>query len=264
LQYQWLRDNSPMLQATNPFLTISNAQTTDAGGYSTVVSGGGIQVTSAVATLAVMTIGQALNCPELEFSSWFTYSTPGGWQASGISNAWKYQTNITHDGMAGIQSLTLSAPALSVNPYSFLQTRLRGPGRLVFYGQGGATVTTSNGAMATWNGASLQPYEIEIADGWQTVTWQAYCVPGTIIVLDSFRFEPATPVFTANGARFSSGGGFQCPLQMNSTNVPFRIEWSADLKNWQPLIEITNYQDGLLLEDNAGATNACRFYRAVK
>ncbi|MBI4658430.1 MAG: immunoglobulin domain-containing protein [Verrucomicrobia bacterium] len=51
--YQWRKGTTPIPNATNPHLTLSNVQASDAGSYSVVVTSGAESVSSAAATLTV-------------------------------------------------------------------------------------------------------------------------------------------------------------------------------------------------------------------
>lgn len=83
-------------------------------------------------------------------------------------------------------------------------------------------------------------------------------------MLADLRYIASTPVFTVEGSRYSATGGFQATLRVSSTNEPFRLEWSEDLKNWKPWLTVSNFQNAVIISD-PGATNRTRsFYRAVK
>jgi hypothetical protein len=53
LQYQWFRNNNPLLNQTNASLTVTNVQVTDGGAYTVVVSD---NVGSALSVIALMNI----------------------------------------------------------------------------------------------------------------------------------------------------------------------------------------------------------------
>ena len=83
-------------------------------------------------------------------------------------------------------------------------------------------------------------------------------------MLADFRYVPSTPVFAVEGARYSATSGFQGTLRVSSTNEPFRLEWSEDLRTWTPWLTVSNFQNAITISD-PGATNRSRsFYRAVK
>jgi len=71
---------------------------------------------------------------------------------------------------------------------------------------------------------------------------------------------PAPPFFT--GAAFAPGGGLQLQLQ-GSTNIPFGLQVSTNLVNWQPLNAPGVLSNGLWFfqDTNTGALPR-RFYRA--
>jgi len=63
LFYQWLRNGTAVLQATNDSFTITNVQIFDAGGYTVIVSNSVGSVTSVVARLTVDRIWSSASSP---------------------------------------------------------------------------------------------------------------------------------------------------------------------------------------------------------
>ena len=115
LYYQWQFYGTNIAKATNVSFSLSNAQFTNSGIYSVVVSNAFGSVTGVVATLTVMDLGLALNATNL---TWTT----------GSSYPWLPETATNHDGVAAAQSGSAPFPQ-----YSTLQTTVTGPGTLTFW-----------------------------------------------------------------------------------------------------------------------------------
>ena len=115
LYYQWLFCGTNIAKATNVSFSLTNAQFTNSGIYSVVVSNAFGSVTGLVATLTVMDLGIALNATNL---TWTTSS----------SYPWFPETATNHDGVAAAQTSSTPFPQ-----YSTLQTLVTGPGTLTFW-----------------------------------------------------------------------------------------------------------------------------------
>jgi hypothetical protein len=123
LTYQWRFNDQVLSGATSASLTLNNVQLSDAGDYTVVVTNAAGTVTSAGATLAVvsgLTLGEALDAPELVW-------TTGG------DVPWFAQTSVTHDGVDAAQS-----GAIAESQQSCLETTLIGPGMLTFWWRTGS------------------------------------------------------------------------------------------------------------------------------
>ncbi len=116
LAYQWRSSCGELPFATNSVLSL-DALTTNQSGctYWVEVSNPYGTVTSAVATLTVVTLGDAVNMSQ---------ST---WSSAGIL-PWTVQTTYTHDGVMAAQS-----GAITHSQESWLETTVNGPGQLSFW-----------------------------------------------------------------------------------------------------------------------------------
>ena len=98
LSYQWQFNGAAMAGATNPTLTLANAQPTNAGNYAVIVTNAAASVTSAVAVLTVLTPPAITTQPQsltsaagttASFSATATGSAPLSyqWRLNGVNLA---------------------------------------------------------------------------------------------------------------------------------------------------------------------------------
>ncbi|HEY9172910.1 MAG TPA: immunoglobulin domain-containing protein [Verrucomicrobiae bacterium] len=115
LNYQWrfFGTNIPAQTGTN--LILAGLTTNQAGPYQVVVSNVYGSVTSAVASLTVMSIAEALDAPQLL------------WTLGGTTN-WIVQATNTYDGVDAAQS-----GAISHGQETWMETTVVGPGLLTFW-----------------------------------------------------------------------------------------------------------------------------------
>jgi uncharacterized delta-60 repeat protein len=118
LSYQWQFYGTNLAGQTSASLVLVAVATNQAGPYAVVVTNDSGSVTSAVATLTVvpvLTLGEALDAPQLAWSS-------------GGNAPWTGQTAVTHDGMDAAQS-----GAISDSQETWVETSVMGPGPLSFW-----------------------------------------------------------------------------------------------------------------------------------
>jgi uncharacterized delta-60 repeat protein len=120
LNYQWLRNGSPMPGQTNDAI---RAEVKSAY-YSVVVSNVMGVVTSSVAQVGVLDLAMALNTP-----GW-TWSAPPA--SSKDTTCWHVDTNLTHDGLAS----AVGWSGWEMITQTILETTVRGPGTLTFWQTG--------------------------------------------------------------------------------------------------------------------------------
>lgn len=115
LTYQWLWRGEPFAGGTGAELTLSALTPAHAGAWSVRVSNDFGAITSAVATLTLIDLGQAVNAPHLS------------WTNSGHL-PWFVITNDTRDGSYAAQS-----GPIGHNQQSWIETQVEGPGVLSFW-----------------------------------------------------------------------------------------------------------------------------------
>jgi hypothetical protein len=115
LSYQWQFQGTNVLKATNLMLSITNAQWTNEGIYTVVITNAYGSITSSPSFLNVVDLGEALNATNL---TWITSAT----------GYWFPEASINHDGLMAAQSGSL--PYLQ---WSTLQTTVTGPGTMTFF-----------------------------------------------------------------------------------------------------------------------------------
>lgn len=117
--YQWRFNGTNLAGRTGSELTLVNLQTNQAGLYSVVVTNVLGAVTSAPATLRVLTaltIGEAVDAPYLT------------WTTGGTSPLWTGQLAVNHDGEDAAQS-----GAITHSQTNWIQTTVTGPGAVSFW-----------------------------------------------------------------------------------------------------------------------------------
>jgi uncharacterized delta-60 repeat protein len=121
LSYQWFKDGVQLVESSRisgvgtPMLTLTDTVRADTGGYSVVVSNSLGVATSAVAVLVVLSLSDALDAPELVW-------TTGG------DAGWVVQFATTHDGVDAARS-----GPIADGQDSWLETVVFGPGPLSFW-----------------------------------------------------------------------------------------------------------------------------------
>jgi hypothetical protein len=115
LSYQWFKNGSAILNATNLAFSLQPSALSDAGAYSAMIFNAAGAVTSLVANLLVGTFAEALE------------NSNAVWSTSGDTH-WIVQTNITHDGVDAARSGVISGGQQSV-----LTAAVQGPAVVAFW-----------------------------------------------------------------------------------------------------------------------------------
>jgi hypothetical protein len=115
--YRWQFKGSNITAATNAFLSLTNAQFTNGGNYTVIITNAYGSTTGLVASLIIMDLGTALNATNLVWSTSSSYP-------------WFPEISTNHDGIAAAQSATPPYPQ-----YSTLQSSVTGPGTLTFWAE---------------------------------------------------------------------------------------------------------------------------------
>ena len=161
--YQWRSSCGALPDATNSALTL-NAVTTNQSGctYWVEVTNPYGTLTSAVATLTVVTLGDAVNSPQLT------------WSSAGVL-PWTVQTANTHDGVLAAQS-----GAITHSQESWVETTVTGPGQLSFWWSASSEANfdflefQTNGGLAIRISGIVpwQQQSFTLGAGTQTLRWR--------------------------------------------------------------------------------------------
>ncbi len=277
LQYQWLHEGVAVPGATNALLAFTNTQVSDAGGYQVVVSAGsGLNATSQVATVKVVTLNEALQATNMNLSCGLRYynlATHLG--PTDFSRGWTYSTNLSGLKKEGIKMENQdqgSGPAPD-EPRAVLFITVNGPGVLT------ADYRWSNGDdlnlftylyFTVQIGTNLMQSVVSdyfinwsVPAGEQVVALEFPASSGWSTSISRLVFETQLSAFKPGGARYTAQDGFRCPLELTPTVQPFHVEYSTDLRSWYPFTHVTNLSSPFLLAD-PDAADGCRFYRVVK
>ncbi|HSY19622.1 MAG TPA: immunoglobulin domain-containing protein [Candidatus Acidoferrales bacterium] len=246
--YQWQLNGTNLLRATNSFLSLTNAQLTNAGNYAVIVTNAYGSITDLVAALTVVDLGLALNATNLV---WIT----------GGSYPWFPETSTNHDGVAAAQSATPTFPQSSA-----LQTSVTGPGTLTFwakYAQQSDSytfTTTGNTPQFVFIPPTQQwgQQTVYLGTGTQTLLWQFQKFSFGNFGLDAVWLDQVSFVAGATPAAIASVSPAQ--IVPPATNVTFTVSafgtpplfyrWNF---NGTPLIGATNSSLSLT---NVQSTNA--------
>jgi alpha-tubulin suppressor-like RCC1 family protein len=243
LAFQWNLEGMPVARATNASLTITNAQSTNAGNYTLVISNAFGTATSSNAFLTVIDLPTALNATNL---AWTSSTNP----------PWFPETNATHDGFAAAAT-TLTSTGNS----NWLRTTVVGPGTLSFWWQmtstyGNTTLSFSdNGALFAILRSSVlwQQGTYYLSNGTHTLQWslsgpyspfypatawldQVSYTPGpTPALILSLTPNLLVPAGTNVSMSVSSGGTPPLSFQwyFNGTNLPGKNSAVLSLSNVQ-------------------------------
>ena len=293
LSCQWQFNNGPISGATATNYTVTNAQSTDAGSYSVVVTNSLGSVTSSVATLTVilppaittppqsLTVSQGTDAP---FSVAVTGTAPIAYQwcfnggavsaatdsgytvtSAQSTNAGSYSvvvSNILGSTTSAVATLTVIVPpSITTPPVS--QTILEGTC---------ATFTVAASGTAPlwyqwqWN-STIYPPDTN-ATSFTACNAGSYSVTVSnqagVVVSDTFTLSFTNPP-TAQPGHFDSlsllGDG---SLQLNmsgSADTNYVLEFTSDWVSWNPLTNLSGSNGLFQFNDTSAATNSDRFYR---
>ena len=294
LSCQWQLNNVPIIGATATNYTVANAQSTDAGCYSVVVTNSLGSVTSSVATLTVilpptitnppqsLTVNQGTDAP---FSVAVSGTAPFAYQwffnggavsaatASGYTvtsaqptNAGSYSvvvSNILGSATSSVATLTVIVPpSITTQPVS--QTNLQGTCAIF------AVVASGTAPLWyqwQWNSTIYPPdtnatsfIACNAGSYSVTVSNQAGVVVSDTVTL-SFTNPPPILAGHFDSLSLLPDGS----LQLNMSGVPntnYVLEFTGDWLSWFPLITNLSGPEGLFQYDDTSAiTNSERFYR---
>ncbi|NOS72116.1 MAG: hypothetical protein HOP33_19595 [Verrucomicrobia bacterium] len=225
LAYQWQANGTNIPAATNVTLLLTNVVPDDSGNYSVIVTNNFGSVTSSVAVLTVADFSAALNTTGLV------------WTTTGNSQ-WFIETNVTHDGVAALQSGVLTNFQSTT-----LQTTVTGPGTLTFWwkvsGPGDAPLRFFGGnsqqAGITGN-VDWQQKTFYLGAGPQVLKWIFQkggnaSVPPYSGWVDEVSFTPGAtaPIFTTLPVSQSQASGFSATLSGAATGTPpLSYQWQLD------------------------------------
>jgi len=243
MSFQWQFGGTNMLKATNSVLSITNAQWTNEGNYTVVITNAYGSVTSPPSFLDVVDLGEALNTTNLIWST-------------SASGPWFPESSVNHDGAAAAQSGSLAWPQSST-----LQTTVTGPGTLVFWWmvyqysdtlsfsssgaspQSAATGSTSWQMKTLYLGAGNQPLQWTFRrspfnGSAQDVGWldQVSFIPGgTAPFITSFTGDQSVPAGTNVVLAVAVAGTppFVTQWQFNGTNLDGQTNLTLALDNVQ-------------------------------
>ncbi|HXJ59215.1 MAG TPA: hypothetical protein VNU68_21355 [Verrucomicrobiae bacterium] len=153
LTYQWFLQDTPLDDATNAQMILTNLRVAQAGDYSVTVSNA-FGTVSSRATLVVLPFAEALETTNLI------------WSTSGDA-LWTAQGGITHDGVDAAQSGPLSG--LFVN--SILEAQTPSAGILSFF------LKVSSGQFFYWDGLAFQIGEQEMLRATEELDWNQFWFP---------------------------------------------------------------------------------------
>lgn len=228
LNYQWQFNGTNILKATNIVLSITNAQWTNEGNYTVVITNAYGSITSPPSFLNVVDLGEALNATNL---TWTTSA----------SGPWFPEAGVNHDGVVAAQSGSLAWPQSST-----LQTTVSGPGTLVFWWvvyQYSDTLLFSSSGVSPQSAAtastSWQMRTVYLGTGSQSLQWTFKRSPfnGTaqdVGWLDQVSFVPGgtAPFITSYTGGQSVPAGTNVNLAINVAGTPpFNTQWQFNGTN---------------------------------
>ncbi len=256
LSYQWRLGQQLILGATNATLVLPSLAADDSGAYSVVVSNAYGAVSSAAATLTVvtdLTLPVALDAPALT------------WRTGGNAN-WQAQSVTAHDAVAAGRSGTITH-----SQQSYVETTVEGPGILSFWWKVSSesgydflkfltngTVRSSISGTVNW-----QQMTFNIPAGTQTLRW-AYTKDGSTSAgmdtawLDGVTFTSLRPRLAPLVCR---GGTVTTSFDtLSGSNYVIEYTDSLERQNWTLLRTVTGNGATQTVTDTPGNIPQ-RFYR---
>ena len=219
--YQWRLNGTPITSATNTVLTVTNAQLTNEGFYSLLVSNAYGTAVSSNAFADVIDVPQALGLTNV---SWFNPGMP----------LWFAESTNTHDGFA--------AAASGLLPYGYqnlIRTYITGPGKLSFWcnGNQGVTMTfaiddTQQTSQQFYNGSGWRQFTYYLPAKVHMLTWTAInqnsSFYSNIVFLDDLVFIPgSTPIsITSQPSNQSNLAGNNVTFSVAAVGTPpLNYQW---------------------------------------
>jgi sugar lactone lactonase YvrE len=294
LSLQWQFNSVLISGATATNYTVANAQSTDAGSYSVVVTNSLGSVTSSVATLTVilpptitnppqsLTVNQGTDAPFSVAVSgttpfayqWFfnggavSAATDSGYTVTSAqpTNAGSYSvvvSNILGSATSSVATLTVIVPpSITTQPVS--QTNLRGTCAIF-------AVTASGTAPLwyqwQWNSTIYPPdtnatsFTACNAGSYSVIVSNQAGVAGSDTVTLSFTNPPPTLAGHFDSLSLLPDGSLQLNMS-GSPNTNYVLEFTTDWLSWFPLITNLSGPEGLFQYDDTSAiSNSESFYR---
>lgn len=250
--FQWRKNGTAIVGATNLTLTITNAQLTDEGLYSLIASNTHGFAVSSNAVVDVIDLAQALGTNV----SWHSVGAP----------LWFAQVTNTHDGFAA----AASGPIRYGN-YNLLQTVVSGPGKLTFWCTGGNGTTMSfaiddiaQTSQSFYIGSPWRQLSYELSDNVHLLTWtasnQSSLASTNMVFLDEVVFTPGfKPVqITGHPVSLVRTAGNSATFTVSVTGTPpFKYQWH--FKD----APIPNATSATLQLNNVQAANAGAYFVVV-
>jgi alpha-tubulin suppressor-like RCC1 family protein len=248
LYYQWQLNGTNVEGATNTTRSLSNVQFANAGNYSVVVSNAFGVTNTTTAFLNVVDFTASLNATNLT------------WSSSGNA-PWFPETGITHDGIAALQSGSLSG-----NQQSTVSTTVSGPGTLSFWWKVSSETNndyvnfTVDGVEQARNSGLLNQWQQKtfyLINGTHSLTWTytknaainsgsdaawldqvSYVSGGTAAFAMSGPTDQIVPIFSSATFIVTAGGTPPTSYQwlFNSSAIPSATNSSLTITN----VQVTN------------------------
>jgi len=295
--YQWSLDGTAMSDETNATLSITNAQTTDAGSYTVVVTTPAGSVTSQVATLTVyippgittqpqsLAVAQSQNA---SFSVVANGSAPFSYQWNfdgaampGDTNAMLTLTNV-QTNQAGSYTVVVTNNAGSITSAVAILTVIVPPGiqtqpnsLTVTQGQNASFSVVANGSAPfsyKWNfdgavmpgdtNAMLTLTNVQATQAGSytvVVTNNAGSITSAVATL-TVTIPVVTLSLPSAGGLTASGFTFQLSAPVGITYV---VLASSDLQSWTPIATNVTTNGVVVFTDPAATNFGSQFYRAV-
>ncbi len=255
LNYQWFFEGNLVAGATNAELALLSSAPGAAGSYQVKVSNEFGVVESTPVRLAILTVGEALDAPQL---TWTTYNTAG-------AGLWKPQKAQSHDGEDALEAPL--SPLGGFAPVSVVETMIAGPGRLAFWWKNTGPYSSNfltlyvNGQVFFCTSADWEERFISLPSGQNIIRWESLrTFSSAVQLLDQVRMIREPRVTVLESAVVS--GSFQARFNLEGTR-PLGIWMSTNLSagGWSLLTNYVESVNPLLFTDPTAGQDRQRFYR---
>ncbi|MDO8972157.1 MAG: immunoglobulin domain-containing protein, partial [Saprospiraceae bacterium] len=260
LHFEWLHNDSPILDATNSLLKIMHLQTNHSGAYRTIISNSAGSVTTSVATINVLPPVPLDAALDISNTTWVT----------GGDSPWFGVGNVSTNNNASARNGNILA-----GESSWVETTFIGPGVLTFdyYGRdvfearfltvtfAGMTMNLSRDPGTSWNTSQYRlPY------GPQTCRWTYYHYDTNSsglegVWLDNVRFDadpPGPPAFVKQPISVELFEGHTGTVSCVITgSYPASFQWFF---NSNAMLNATNMD---LILENVGAPQEGKYWVVV-